>query len=163
MRAYVGVGSNLGDRWGTLALAARALRAAPGVSVVRASRVWDSAPMGPPQPRYLNAVLELETELSPEVLLSVLQDVERQAGRVRGARWGARTLDLDLLLQGVLVVRHAPELVVPHPGVVSRRFVLHPLAELAPDLVVPGCGAKVKDLLAAAAPADLFAAGLYPV
>jgi 2-amino-4-hydroxy-6-hydroxymethyldihydropteridine diphosphokinase len=162
MRAYVGVGSNLGDRWAKLAFAARALRAAPRVSVVRASRVWDSAPMGPPQPRYLNAVLELETELTPAALLATLQDVEHQAGRVRGARWGARTLDLDLLLHDDLVVRRPPELVVPHPGLVSRRFVLQPLAELAPDLVVPGCGTRVKDLLAAAPPADLFAAGLYP-
>jgi 2-amino-4-hydroxy-6-hydroxymethyldihydropteridine diphosphokinase len=161
MRVYVGVGSNLGDRWGRLALAARALSAAPGISLLRASRVWDTAPVGPPQPRYLNAVLELETELDPQELLRVLQEVEREGGRVRGARWGARTLDLDLLLAGELVVRE-PDLVVPHPGLVSRRFVLEPLAELCPDRVVPGTGASVRDLLRAAPPLDVVCAGLYP-
>jgi 2-amino-4-hydroxy-6-hydroxymethyldihydropteridine diphosphokinase len=163
MRAYVAVGSNLGDRWARLALAARALRATPRVADLRASRVYDAAPMGPPQPRYLNAVLELETDLPPAALLAALQAVEREAGRVRGARWGARTLDLDLLLHGGDVVRRPPELVVPHPGLVSRRFVLAPLAELAPDLVVPGTGATVRALLDAAPPFDLSAAGLYPL
>jgi 2-amino-4-hydroxy-6-hydroxymethyldihydropteridine diphosphokinase len=163
VRAFVGVGSNLGDRWLRLARAAQALRAAPGVALVRASRVYDAAPMGPPQPRYLNAVLELEADVPPDQLLAVLQDVEHQGGRVRGARWGARTLDLDLLLHGDLVVRRPPGLVVPHPGLVSRRFVLQPLAELCPDRVVPGLGVTVRALLDAAPPFDLFAAGLYPL
>ena len=146
MRAYVGVGSNLGDRWSRLAQAARGLRATPSVAVVRGSRVYDNAPVGPPQPRYLNAVLELETELPPRALLAALRAVEQEGGRVPGARWGARTLDLDLLLHGAQVVRDA-DLVVPHPGLVTRRFVLAPLAELAPDLVVPGLGQRVVDLL----------------
>ena len=162
MRAFVGVGSNLGDRWGKLALAARALRAAPRTALVRASRVYDTAPVGPPQPRYLNAVLELETELPAEELLAALQEVERAGGRVRGARWGARTLDLDLLLLGSQVIRRPPALVLPHPGLVSRRFVLEPLAELAPDLAVPGTGKTVRALLAAAPPLDVLACGLYP-
>src|SRR4051794_2659724 len=98
MISYVGVGTNLGDRWAALALAARALRADERVAVVRASRVYDAAPMGPPQPRYLNAVLELDTQLTATALLPLLQLVERQAGRRRtGVRWAARTLDLDLL------------------------------------------------------------------
>src|SRR5512137_1325599 len=100
MRAFVAVGSNLGDRWARLALAARELRAAPGVAVVRASRVWDTAPLGPPQPRYLNAVLELETTRTPRSLLELLRSVEAAAGRRRDVRWGARTLDLDLLVVG---------------------------------------------------------------
>src|SRR5512142_1205290 len=100
MRAYVGVGSNLGDRWAHLAFAARQLRAESRIAVLRASRVWDAEPVGPPQPRYLNAVLELETSLTPKALHAVLQLVERGAGRRRGARWSARTLDLDLLLYG---------------------------------------------------------------
>ena len=162
MRAYVGVGSNLGDRWGRLAQAARGLRAAPGIAVVRGSRVYDNAPIGPPQPRYLNAVLELETDLPPRTLLEALRAVEHEAGRVPGARWTARTLDLDLLLHGANVVRDA-DLVVPHPALVARRFVLAPLAELAPDLVVPGLGQRVSDLLAAAPPHDQFAAGVYPL
>jgi 2-amino-4-hydroxy-6-hydroxymethyldihydropteridine diphosphokinase len=162
VRAYVGVGSNLGDRWGRLAAAARALRGEERLAVVRASRVWDAAPMGPPQPRYLNAVLELETELDAAALLEVLQRVERACGRVRsGVRWSARTLDLDLLLLGDQVVR-TPDLVVPHPGIVSRRFVLAPLAELCPERVVPGTGRTVAQLLAAAPPADLLPIGMYP-
>ncbi len=162
MRVHVGVGSNLGDRWGHLAQAARALRAVPGVTVVRASRVWDAAPLGPPQPRYLNAVLELETELPPLVLLDALQEIERGAGRVRTAvRWAARTLDLDLLLYGDEVLRH-PRLVIPHPGLGVRRFALAPLAELCADRVVPGTGRTVAQLLALVPPEDVVPAGLYP-
>lgn len=163
MRAYVGVGSNLGDRWANLALAARELRAADRVAVVAASRVWDAAPLGPPQPRYLNAALELETDLPPLVLLDRLQEIERHGGRVRTAvRWAARTLDLDLLLYGDEVVRQ-PRLVVPHPDLAVRRFVLAPLAELCPDRVVPGTGRSVAQLLALVPPEDVRPAGLYPV
>ncbi len=162
MRAYVGVGSNLGDRWGHLALAARALRAAPRVSLLRASRVWESDPIGPPQPRYLNAALELEAIGPARPLLALLQEIERAAGRRRdGPRWGPRTLDLDLLLFGDEVIR-APDLVVPHPELVARRFVLAPLAELCPDRVVPGTGQSVAQLLARVAPGGATPAGRYP-
>jgi 2-amino-4-hydroxy-6-hydroxymethyldihydropteridine diphosphokinase len=163
MRAYVGVGTNLGDRWANLARAARGLRAAPRVAPLRASRVWDTPPLGPPQPRYLNAVVEVEADLPPEALLGALQRIERDAGRTRGgARWGARTLDLDLLLLGDLVVRR-PGLAVPHPGLASRRFVLAPLAELAPGLAVPGTGRTVAELLAALPPDDAARVGLFPI
>ncbi len=162
MRAYVGVGTNLGDRWGHLALAARELRRAPGVALLRASRVHDTEPLGPSQPRYLNAVLELETTLGPEALLAALLAVERAALRRRDVRWGARTLDLDLLLYEDLVLRR-PTLTLPHPGLVSRRFVLAPLAELCPDRAVPGTGASVAELLRAAPPLDMSGAGLYPL
>jgi 2-amino-4-hydroxy-6-hydroxymethyldihydropteridine diphosphokinase len=162
MRAFVGVGSNLGDRWAHLGAAARALRAAPGVAVVRASRVWDTEPVGPPQPRYLNAVLELETSRTPEALLALLQAVERAAGRKRGVRWGARTLDLDLLLVGNRVV-HGAGLRIPHPGLGRRRFVLAPLAELAPDLVVPEAGFTVAELLERAPPLSIVSVGGYPL
>jgi 2-amino-4-hydroxy-6-hydroxymethyldihydropteridine diphosphokinase len=162
MRAYVAVGSNLGDRWARLAMAARALRAAPGVAVVRASRVWDAAPIGPPQPRYLNAVLELETTRTPRSLLGLLREVETAAGRTRDVHWGARTLDLDLLLVGDLVVQE-PDLVVPHPGMDGRRFVLAPLAELHPELVVPGTGVSVGRLLEEAPELDLSPVGGYPL
>ncbi len=162
MRAYVGVGSNLGDRWANLALAAEVLRRSPRVAVLRASRVFDTAPVGPPQPRYLNAVLELETDLPPLALLDLLQDVEQRGGRVRSpVRWSARTLDLDLLLYGDDVVRQ-PRLVVPHPDIGVRRFVLAPLAELCPDRVVPGIGRTVAQLLALVPPEDVRPAGLYP-
>lgn len=162
MRAFVAVGSNLGDRWARLALAARALRAAPGVAVVRASRVWDAAPLGPPQPRYLNAVLELETTRTPVSLLGLLREVERGAGRTRDVHWGARTLDLDLLLVGDLVVRE-PGLSVPHPEMARRRFVLAPLCELHPELVVPGLGVSVGRLLEEAQELDLVPVGGYPL
>jgi 2-amino-4-hydroxy-6-hydroxymethyldihydropteridine diphosphokinase len=162
VRAYVGVGSNLGDRWANLALAARALRAEPRLALLRASRVWDAAPLGPPQPRYLNAALELESAAPAAALLEVLQRVERAAGRRRGIRWGARTLDLDLLLLEGQVIRR-PGLVVPHPELVARRFVLAPLAELCPERVVPGTGRTVAELLARAPPEDLRPAGRYPL
>lgn len=163
MRAYVGVGSNLGDRWANLARAARGLREAPRVAPLRASRVWDTAPMGPPQPRYLNAVLEVESLLPARGLLEALLRIERAAGRRRdGVRWTARTLDLDLLLFGDEPV-HEPGLSIPHPGIASRRFVLAPLAELCPERTVPGTGRTVAELLAAAPPDDAVAVGLYPL
>jgi 2-amino-4-hydroxy-6-hydroxymethyldihydropteridine diphosphokinase len=162
MRAYVAVGSNLGDRWGRLAQAARALRTAPGVAVVRASRVWDAAPVGPPQPRYLNAVLEIETPRTPRSLLALLREVEHAAGRTRDVHWGARTLDLDLLLVGDLVVQERG-LNVPHPELAGRRFVLAPLCELHPELVVPGLGVSVGRLLEEAPELDLSPVGGYPL
>ena len=162
MRAYVGVGSNLGDRWANLAFAARALRAEPRVALLRASRVWDTAPVGPPQPRYLNAVLEVEAEGPARSLLDALLRIERAAGRRRGpARWTARTLDLDLLLFGDEAVGE-PGLAVPHPAMTSRRFVLAPLAELCPERIVPGTGRTVADLLALAPAEDVAPVGLYP-
>jgi 2-amino-4-hydroxy-6-hydroxymethyldihydropteridine diphosphokinase len=162
MRAYVGVGSNLGDRWANLALAARALRAEPRIALLRASRVWDTAPLGPPQPRYLNAALELEVTAPPGALLAGLRRIERAAGRRRdGPRWSARTLDLDLLLYGDAVIRE-PGLVVPHPGLATRRFVLAPLAELCPERIVPETGRTVAELLAALPHDDAAPVGLYP-
>jgi 2-amino-4-hydroxy-6-hydroxymethyldihydropteridine diphosphokinase len=162
VRTYVGVGSNLGDRWANLAQAARELRQEPRIALLRASRVYDTAPLGPPQPRYLNAVLELEADVPPLALLATLQAIERNTGRVRSAvRWSARTLDLDLLLYGDEVIRR-PRLVVPHPGLVVRRFVLAPLAELCPERVVPGTGRTVAQLLALVPPEDVATAGLYP-
>jgi len=137
MRAYVAAGTNLGDRWGHLALAARELRAQPAVRLTRASRVYESAPMGPPQPRYLNAALELETALAPERLLGALQAVERAALRRRDVRWGPRTLDLDLIwYEGE--ERSDERLTLPHARAHEREFVLRPLADLDPGLVLRG-------------------------
>lgn len=162
MRAYVAVGTNLGDRWANLAAAARRIRAVPRTAIVAASRAWDTAPVGPPQPRYLNAVLALETGLPPAALLAALREIEAAALRRRDVRWGARTLDLDLLLHGDTVLA-TPSLVLPHPGLAARRFVLAPLAELAPDLQVPGAGSTVAELLSHARAADVAPAGLYPL
>jgi dihydroneopterin aldolase/2-amino-4-hydroxy-6-hydroxymethyldihydropteridine diphosphokinase len=129
--AYVGLGSNLGDRAGFLRLALSRL---PGLA--RVSSVYESEPVGgpPTQPLYLNAVAELHTDLDPFALASVLKQVEEEAGRRRSVRWGPRTLDLDLLIHGGLAIS-TEGLVVPHPRMWERRFVLAPLSELRPDLV----------------------------
>ena len=140
--AYVGLGANLGDREGTIRAAVADL---PGVVAVSTLRETD--PVGiTDQPRFLNGVAALETELAPRELLDALLAVERRLGRERGKRWGPRTIDLDLLLYGDEVIGE-DGLTIPHPRLHERRFVLEPLADLAPLLVVPGHG-RVKDLLA---------------
>jgi 2-amino-4-hydroxy-6-hydroxymethyldihydropteridine diphosphokinase len=136
-RAYLALGANLGDRAAAFARAIEALRATPGVRVVAVSRSWETAPVGPPQPAYLNAALALDTELDALALLGRLHEIEAVAGRMRGAeRNQPRELDLDLLLFGGLVIE-APEIVVPHRRMHERAFVLEPLAEIAPDVVHP--------------------------
>ena len=141
--AYVGVGSNLGDRKGSIT------RAAELIGARRLSTVVETEPWGlEDQPRFLNAAAELETQLSARTLLELLLDVERQLGRVRGGqRWGPRSIDLDLLLFGGETIDE-PGLTVPHPFLLERAFVLRPLAELAPGAEIPGNG-TVRDALAA--------------
>ena len=140
--AYVGLGANLGDREGTIRAAVAQL---PGVVAVSPLRETD--PVGvTDQPQFLNGVAALETELTPRELLDVLLTVERRLGRERRERWGPRTIDLDLLLYGDEVIDE-DGLTVPHPRLRERRFVLEPLADLAPKLVVPGLGG-VEELLA---------------
>jgi 2-amino-4-hydroxy-6-hydroxymethyldihydropteridine diphosphokinase len=148
-RAYVGLGANLGPREETLERAARLLAETPGVELIAVSSFRDTDPVGVvDQPRFLNGAAAIETRLSPRELLDVLLAIERSLGRVRdGTRWGPRTIDLDLLLYGDDVVDE-PGLRVPHPRLRERRFVLEPLAELDPELTVPGAG-RVLDLLAA--------------
>jgi 2-amino-4-hydroxy-6-hydroxymethyldihydropteridine diphosphokinase len=135
--AYVALGANLGDRLATLRAAAGAIDAAPGLSVLRASRVYETAPVGPPQPDYLNAVLEVDACLAPHAHLAALARIEERFGRQRGEPLGARTLDLDLLWQGGLLIADG-RITLPHPRIRERAFVLAPLAELAPELVVEG-------------------------
>jgi len=139
VRAFLALGSNLGDRWGHLRAAVDAMP-----DVVAVSPVYETAPVGGPegQAEYLNLVVELETERSPRELLGVARALEEAAGRVRVERWGPRTLDVDVLLVGDLVVDE-PDLVVPHPRMFERRFVLAPLADLAPELVPPGWEGRV--------------------
>lgn len=140
-RAYVALGSNLGDREATLRGAAERLGAVEGVRVVGVSELRETDPVGMvEQPRFLNGAVALDTDLSPRDLLDVLLGIERELGRVRdGARWGPRTLDLDLLVYDDVVVDE-PGLRVPHPRLHERRFVLEPLADLDPLLEVPGRG-----------------------
>jgi 2-amino-4-hydroxy-6-hydroxymethyldihydropteridine diphosphokinase len=140
--AYVGLGSNLGDRERLIA------RAAELIGAVRVSTVIETEPWGyGDQPMFLNAVAELETQLTPRQLLDHLLDVERRLGRERiGPQWGPRTIDLDLLLYGDQTIDE-PGLVVPHPRLAMREFVLRPLAELVPSLKIPGIG-TVRDTLA---------------
>ena len=133
-RAFLGLGSNLGDRRAHLRTAVAGLP-----DVVAVSPVYETDPVGGPagQPPYLNLVVELATERSPRELLEVARRLEEAAGRVRVEHHGPRTLDVDVLLVGDLVVSE-PDLVVPHPRMYERRFVLAPLAELAPELVPEG-------------------------
>jgi 2-amino-4-hydroxy-6-hydroxymethyldihydropteridine diphosphokinase len=133
-RAYLALGSNLGDRAATLQRALDGLGATPGVRVVAVSKVYETEPVGPPQPEYLNAVVALDTDLGARALLEVAQGLEREALRTRGERFGPRTLDVDVLLVGDDPVDE-PDLVVPHPRMWERDFVLAPLADVAPDLV----------------------------
>ena len=135
-RAFLGLGSNLGDRWEHLRTAVAAL---PAEEVVGVSPVYETEPVGGPagQPRYLNLVVELATQRSPRELLEVARTLESAAGRVRAERHGPRPLDVDVLLVGDVAVDE-PDLVVPHPRMHERRFVLAPLADLAPDLVPAG-------------------------
>ncbi len=144
----IGLGSNLGDRRSNLEAALAALDSRPEIRVVRVSAFLETEPVGGPpgQGAYLNAAAELETTLEPSALLCVLQKIEARFGRVRTVRWGERTLDLDLLLYDDLVL-DSPELTVPHPRMADRRFVLEPLAEIAPDAPVLGSGRTVADLL----------------
>ena len=147
-RAYVGLGANLGDRAATLRRAIELLAAHPRVEQVSVSELRETEPVGVVgQPRFLNGVAAVETTLSPRELLDLLLGVERALGRVRGERWGPRTVDLDLLLYGDEDVSE-PGLRIPHPRLHERRFVLEPLAELAPDLAIPGRG-RLSELLAA--------------
>jgi 2-amino-4-hydroxy-6-hydroxymethyldihydropteridine diphosphokinase len=145
--AYIGVGSNLGDRERAIEDALRLLDAHQGIDVVALSNVRETDPVGVvDQPRFLNAAARLETNLPPRVLLNRLLGVERELGRVRNERYGPRIIDLDLLLYDDEVV-DGPGLRVPHPHLHERRFVLEPLNDLDPSLEVPGRG-QVRALLA---------------
>ena len=150
--AFIALGSNLGDRAAHLGFALRGLAGLPETVLRAQSRIYETRALGPgPQGSYLNAVAQIETGLSPGELLRHTRAIEDGAGRVRGAqRWGPRTLDLDLLLYGELELC-SPDLVIPHPRLTERRFVLEPLAELAADFAHPAWGATVAVLARRAA------------
>lgn len=143
--AYIGLGANLGDARATLRDAVRALRELQDGIVLAVSSLYRSAPVDAEGPDFLNAVVELETRQLPHDLLAELHAIEAEHGRVRSARNAPRTLDLDLLMHGQGCLNDAI-LRLPHPRLHLRAFVLLPLLELTPDLVVPGLGAAASFL-----------------
>ncbi|MFC4075499.1 2-amino-4-hydroxy-6-hydroxymethyldihydropteridine diphosphokinase [Salinithrix halophila] len=144
--AYIGLGTNLGDRLANLKEALDRLDARQGIEVTRISSIYETDPIGfADQPDFLNMCAELVTDLSPEELLDALLGVEQELFRVRTVRWGPRTIDLDLLLYGEQVFK-GDQLTIPHPRMTERAFVLVPLADLAPDAVVPPTGKTVAQL-----------------
>ncbi len=148
MRGFLGLGSNVGDRPANLRAARDRLGAADGVEVVAASSAYETDPQGEvrDQPDFLNACLEIDTALDPEALLDVCKEVERALGRAGGGvRHGPRPIDVDVLLLGSLTHR-SERLVLPHPEVTARRFVLAPLVELDPRLTLPD-GTRLADVL----------------
>lgn len=150
IKAWIGLGANLGDPVSALHGALEALAALEACHLLRHSSLYRTTPIGPGvenQPDYVNAVAELATALDAQSLLAALFDIEAHFGRQRSARNAARTLDLDLLLYGDAQI-DTPSLIVPHPRMHERAFVLSPLAELAPQILIPGQG-NVADLLAA--------------
>lgn len=137
---YIGIGSNLGNKEQYINKSLKMLDSSPGTRVNRVASLYRTAPLGyKDQDWFLNTVAEVETILDPYELLYLLLDIEDSLERVRTVRWGPRTVDLDLLLYGNRVV-NSPELTVPHPRLGERAFVLVPLAELEPELVIPGWG-----------------------
>ncbi len=135
VRAYLGIGSNLGDRAGIISSAINALEAEDGIRVIAQSRVIETEPVGgPEQGKYLNGVVGLMTSLEPRVLLEVCLRIEREHGRDRSreTRWGPRTLDLDILLYGRQIISE-PGLIIPHPRMHERPFVMIPLSEIGPS------------------------------
>jgi len=148
--AYIALGSNIGDKGGTLMSALKMMSDVPGIEVRRISQFIATAPVGGPedQPEYLNAAAEIETTLSPPELLAALQAIEKSLGRDRAVeqRWGPRTCDLDILLMGDIVV-DTPPLTIPHPRMHERLFVLQPLSTIAPHAIHPVLGKTIAELL----------------
>jgi len=145
---YIGLGSNIGDRTQHLVDACATLHRHPAITVQAVSSLYHTAPVGfTAQDWFLNAVACVQTTLSPAALLCVTQATERRLGRVTTWRWGPRSIDIDLLLYDTLHV-HTPSLTIPHAALHERRFVLVPLAEIAPDVELPS-GVRVHELLSA--------------
>jgi len=146
-QVYIGLGSNLDKPIEQVTTAIDALAKLKAFKLIKTSSLYRSLPMGPQdQPDYINAVVLISTGLEPQVLLSELQQLEKKHGRVRkGEQWGPRTLDLDILLYDDLIL-NKPDLVIPHPGLHQRAFVLYPLSDITPELDIPGRG-KLSELL----------------
>lgn len=135
---YLGIGTNLGDRRANIQQALQLLDEVDGINVLQHSSIYETEPVGYlDQPFFFNLVCQLRTKLTPQQLLHQLQRIEQTLKRVRTVRWGPRTIDLDILLFGTRIVDQ-PNLTIPHPRMLQRSFVMIPLAELAPDLIIPG-------------------------
>ncbi len=160
MYAWIGLGSNIGDPLVQLQRAVDALAGLPDTQLIAISPVYRNPPLQQPgqahqsQPDYLNAVAQLDTALTAPALLDALQAIEHAQGRVRHERWSARTLDLDLLLHGNAQIT-SERLILPHPGIAERRFVLQPLYDIAPTLTLPD-GRALHELLALCPPSPLI-------
>jgi len=154
-RAFVALGSNLGERAENIGRAVDALRSSEGVGIGAISSMLENPAVGGPpgSPPFLNAVVELNTALQPHELLDLLLDIERRLGRVRSRKWEPRVIDLDLILYGDKIIDR-PHLTVPHPLMHQRDFVLRPLAEIAPEVVHPKLQMTAKELLQRLAGAD---------
>lgn len=135
-KCAIALGSNLGNPLDILENALKAIANIPGIDLTATSSWYQTLPIGPPQPDYLNGCAVLEVKQKPEELLTILQAIELQFGRIRKEKWGARTLDLDILLYGDLVI-NTPKLTIPHAQLKDRAFVLVPLAEIAPNWIEP--------------------------
>ena len=152
-RTFIGLGANMGDRLRALQHAVQCLDEAVGMQVTKVSSVYETEPVGPTdQPWFLNAVAEVDTSLSPAALLAQAQAIERALGRVATYRWGPRTIDLDILLHGDMRFRTAT-LVIPHPELCHRAFVMIPLLELDPGVTLPN-GTLIRACLGALTPSQ---------
>ncbi|MEG3938787.1 2-amino-4-hydroxy-6-hydroxymethyldihydropteridine diphosphokinase [Microcoleus sp. S36b_A3] len=145
-KSAIALGSNLGDSLATLSSAIVTLNNTPGIAVKSHSSWYQTAPVGPPQPDYINACAILEVALEPKQLLAALLEIEIKFNRIRREKWGPRTLDLDLLLYDNLILE-TPTLTLPHPRMTERAFVLVPLAEIAPDWVHPVTKSAIYQLV----------------
>ncbi|AFZ04165.1 2-amino-4-hydroxy-6-hydroxymethyldihydropteridine diphosphokinase [Calothrix sp. PCC 6303] len=147
-KSAIALGSNLGNSLEILESAIASLVEIPGIRLNRKSSWYRTKAIGPPQPDYINGCVILEVEMTPELLLATLLKIETDFGRVRQERWGARTLDLDILLYADRII-DLPTLQIPHPRMCDRAFVLVPLNEIAPDWIVPVSGFAIKDVIKA--------------
>jgi len=146
--AYLALGSNLGDRQENLKTAIDKLGGVAGIELISLSPLFETGHVGPPAPDHLNCALEISTVLPPESLLFFCQQIENDLGRDRDneVRWGARTIDIDISLYDAIVLQ-SPTLIIPHPRLCQRRFMLEPLAAIAGNVLIPGFNTSVKDVL----------------
>jgi len=146
--AFIGIGSNLGDRASNIRRAVEIMSENRKIDVISVSNLYETEPVGvKDQPDFLNCVVKIETELAPRELLKTLKGVEARIGRRPGPRWGPRRIDLDILFYGDLTLNE-DDLVIPHPRAHERLFVLMPLFEIAPDLIHPSLGRSIRELIA---------------